>query len=563
MNQVTVGSYLAQRLEEVGVRDYFAIPGDFNLSLLDELLKNPRLKMINCCNELNAGYAADGYAREKGVAALVLTFGVGGLSAVNAVAGAFAEDLSVIVVSGGPNVNSLMENRILHHTLARPEEGYKFVLAVYKEITAHAVVIREVSTAALRIDEAIRIALSAKKPVYIEIACNLAAALISKPNTLSLAPTRKSDPGSLKKALEHVAAFLNGSRQPVLVTGSRLRAGDAIGAFESLASACAYGVASMPNAKSFFPETSPQFMGIYWGSSSSPGCREVVESSDAYLFAGPVFSDYTTVGFSALIQPARLVEASPERILVEGQVYHGIVLSEFLTGLASKLKANSTSLESYQRIKERAHVAPPVVPGKQAISTRSLFHHIQKSLNGKTTIVAETGDSWFNGMELHLPDGCKFEIQMQYGSIGWSVGAFLGLATANPARRVIGLIGDGSFQMTAQEVSTILRYNCSGIIYLLNNGAYTIEVMIHDGPYNTLQNWNYAAMVETLKGQSTILSQVVRTEGELVAAMEKAETFQGLTFIEVILDRTDCNKALLGWGTAVADYNAGKGHAAG
>jgi TPP-dependent 2-oxoacid decarboxylase len=319
----------------------------------------------------------------------------------------------------------------------------------------------------------------------------------------------------------------------------------------------------MPDAKSFYPETSPQYIGIYWGSASSPGCREVVESSDAYLFAGPVFSDYTTVGFSALIQPARLVEATTERIQVEGQVYHGIVLSEFLSGLASKITANSTSLDAYQRIKERAQVAPPAVPGKQAISTRSLFHHIQKSLNGTTTIVAETGDSWFNGMGLHLPEGCKFEIQMQYGSIGWSVGAFLGLAAANPARRVIGLIGDGSFQMTAQEVSTILRYNCSGIIYLLNNGAYTIEVMIHDGPYNTIQNWNYAAMAETLKGQATILSQVVRTEGELVAAMEKAETFQGLTFIEVILERTDCNKALLGWGTAVADYNAGKGNAVG
>lgn len=562
MNQVTVGNYLAQRLEEVGIRDYFAIPGDFNLSLLDELLKNPQLKMINCCNELNAGYAADGYAREKGVAALVLTFGVGGLSAVNAVAGAFAEDLPVIVISGGPNVNSLMENRVLHHTLARPEEGYKFVLSVYKEITAHAVVIREASTAAFRIDEAIRIAISARKPVYIEIACNLASALISKPNTLSLAPTRKSDPGSLKKSLEHVAAFLNGARQPVLVAGSRLRSGDAIGAFETLASACAYGVASMPNAKSFFPETSPQFMGIYWGSASSPGCREVVESSDAYLFAGPVFSDYTTVGFSALIQPARLVEASPERILVEGQVYHGIILSEFLAGLASKLNANPTSLDAYLRIKEVAHVIPSVPPKELSLSTRRLFHYINESLDGTTTVVAETGDSWFNGMDLHLPDGCKFEIQMQYGSIGWSVGAFLGLAAANPKRRIMGLIGDGSFQMTAQEVSTILRYNYTGVIFLMNNGAYTIEVMIHDGPYNTLQNWNYAAMVETLKGQSPILSQVVRTEKELVAALKKSKTFKGLTFIEVILDRTDCNKALLGWGTAVADYNAGKGKTA-
>jgi indolepyruvate decarboxylase len=455
-----------------------------------------------------------------------------------------------------------MENRVLHHTLARPEEGYKFILSAYKEITAHAVVIREVSTAAFRIDEAIRIALSAKKPVYIEIACNLAAALISRPNTLSLMPTHKSDPGSLKKALEHVSDFLNRSRQPVLVAGSRLRTGNAIGEFEALASKCSYGVACMPNAKSFFPETNAQFMGIYWGSASSPGCREVVESSDAYLFAGPIFSDYTTVGFSALIQPARLVEASTERILVEGQVYHGIVLSEFLTGLASKLISNPTSLDAYLRIKETAHVTPPATPKKQALTTRQLFHHINESLDGMTTVVAETGDSWFNGMDLHLPDGCKFEIQMQYGSIGWSVGAFLGLAAANPERRVIGLIGDGSFQMTAQEVSTFLRYNYSGVIFLMNNGAYTIEVMIHDGPYNTLQNWNYAAMVEALKDQSPILSQVVRTEKELVAALKKSKTFKGLTFIEVILDRTDCNKALLGWGTAVADYNAGKGKTA-
>jgi indolepyruvate decarboxylase len=163
-------------------------------------------------------------------------------------------------------------------------------------------------------------------------------------------------------------------------------------------------------------------------------------------------------------------------------------------------------------------------------------------------------------MDLRLPEGCRFEIQMQYGSIGWSVGAFLGLAVANPARRVWGLIGDGSFQMTAQEVSTILRYRCRGIIFLLNNGAYTIEVMIHDGPYNTLQNWNYAALAEALNDQGRLLSLVVRTEGELVAALERAKTFDGLCFLELILGRTDCNKALLGWGTAVADYNRGPGH---
>lgn len=155
------------------------------------------------------------------------------------------------------------------------------------------------------------------------------------------------------------------------MAGSRLRAGDSIRAFATLAKKSAYGVACMPNAKSYFPETNPQFMGIYWGNASSPGCREVVESSDAYLFAGPIFSDYTTVGFSALIQPARLVEASPERILVEGQTYHGIELSEFLTGLAAKLNSNPTSLDTYMRIKETIQVALPAPESRWLSYVRS------------------------------------------------------------------------------------------------------------------------------------------------------------------------------------------------
>jgi len=143
--------------------------------------------------------------------------------------------------------------------------------------------------------------------------------------------------------------------------------------------------------------------------------------------------------------------------------------------------------------------------------------------------------------------------------MGFGLPAAIGAKVGKKKELVIDISGDGSFQMTAQEVSTFLRYNYSGVIFLMNNGAYTIEVMIHDGPYNTLQNWDYAAMVETLKGKSPVFSQVVRTEKELVAALKKSKTFKGLTFIEVILDRTDCNKALLGWGTSVADYNAGKG----
>lgn len=556
MDQVTIGAYLAERLEQVGITDFFAIPGDFNLALLDQMLTRPRLRMLNCCNELNAGYAAEGYARARGAAALVVTFGVGGLSAVNAVAGAFAEDLPVIVISGGPNFRSLVEHRVLHHTLGLAEDGGRFAETVFRPLTAHAVVVRNPATAATRIDEALRIALAARKPVYLEIACNVAATLISRPQPLALAPARHSDPGALRAALDHAAGFLARARQPVLVAGSRLRGG-ATSAFAGLAAASGYGVACMPNAKSLFPETGRQFLGIYWGSASTPGCREVVESSDAYLFAGPVFSDYTTVGFTALVQPARLVEASRDRIRVEGQSYHGIELAEFLAGLGPRLAANGAAVEAYRRIQGAPPCPDPAPPSAEPLTTRQLFQHLQGLLDARTTLVAETGDAWFQAMDLRLPEGCRFEIQMQYGSIGWSVGAMVGLAAAEPGRRVLALVGDGSFQMTAQELSTLFRYRLPATVVMLNNGGYSIEKVIHEGPYNDVQPWNYPALAEALRGDAPLLARTVRTEAGLAAALEEAKGFEGLVFLEAVLDPHDCSRTLLGWGTAVADYNAG------
>lgn len=555
MDKTTVGKYLAKRFEEIGLKDYFAIPGDFNLTLLDELISNKKLKMINCCNELNAGYAADGYARSHGVSALLVTFSVGSLSAINAVTGAYAEDSPIIVVSGGPNSNSVMKDQVLHHTIVETEGRQEYVRDMFRKVTAHATIVRNLADAPYQIDRAIEIALTLKKPVYIEIACNLANQLVCEPGPFCFDKKGVSDPLSLKAALSHVADFLNKSTKPVLVAGPRIRSFSSMSAFQKLAERSGYGVACMPNAKSFFPETHPNYIGIYWGSVSSPGCREVVESCDAYLFAGPIFSDYTTVGYSALIQPSKLIEVSQGRVQVQGQSYHGIDLAEFLEKLPAKLKKNSTSHATYKQIKGESAPAPSHL--KDPLTTRRLFAQIDKMLTANTTVLAETGDSWFNGMRLHLPKGCRFEIQMQYGSIGWSTGAFLGLVSAPEKRDVIALIGDGSFQMTAQEISTVLRYGYQGIVFLLNNAGYTIEVKIHDGPYNLIQNWEYAKLIDVFKGdKGKGWGCVVKTEAELIKAIEKAKKFKGLSFIEVILDREDCNKNLLAWGTAVANYNS-------
>ena len=117
----TLGRHLARRLVQVGVTDVFSVPGDFNLTLLDHLIAEPELKLVGCCNELNAGYAADGYARSRGVGACVVTFTVGGLSVLNAIAGAYSENLPVICIVGGPNSNDYGTNRVLHHTIGLPD----------------------------------------------------------------------------------------------------------------------------------------------------------------------------------------------------------------------------------------------------------------------------------------------------------------------------------------------------------------------------------------------------------------------------------------------------------
>ncbi|MDX1432157.1 MAG: thiamine pyrophosphate-binding protein [Gammaproteobacteria bacterium] len=551
----TVGRYLGGRLRDIGLGHFFTVPGDYNLVLLDELLETPELEMIGCCNELNAGYAADGYARATGgAAAVVVTYSVGGLSALNAVAGAYAEDLPVIVISGGPNTNSAAEYELLHHTLGKVD--YQYQRDIFARVTADTAVIHHPREAPRQIDRVLETALRKRKPVYIEVACNIARGAVSVPSAISPVALPASDPASLADAVDHASGLLDAAVKPVLVAGVKLKPFGAVPAFAKLADACGYAVATMPNAKGLFAEDHPAYMGTYWGSVSSPGCAEIVESSDLYLFAGPTFTDYTTVGHSALIEPAKLICAGPDCAVLPDAVYTNVALGEFLEGLAAKTKRNETSLNAFSRLGGRA---PPERASRDgaSLTTRLLFDRIQAMLDERTTVIAETGDSWFNAIDLRLPHGAGFEIQMQYGSIGWSVGATLGYSLgASDGRSVVALIGDGSFQLTAQEISTMIRYGLRPIIFLINNGGYTIEVEIHDGPYNSIKNWDYAGLVDVFSaGEGQCTGHRVITVDDLDRAIASARERKGLSLIEVRIDRDDCSKDLLEWGSHVARNN--------
>lgn len=595
-----LGVHLANRLVEVGCTTAFAVPGDFNLLLLDQLLKQPKLDMVWCCNELNAGYAADGYARKMGIGCVVVTFCVGGFSVLNAIAGCMSEDLPIIVISGTPNSNDYGQNRVLHHTVGLADFNQQ--LRAFKEVTCCQVTINHLEDAARAVDTAISAALAHRKPVYIEVSCNLADLThpsFTRPSVPYQLPQTHTNEVSLNAAVEAALEVLNHAVKPVMLGGPRLRYGQTRSQFVALAEKAKYPFAILPDAKGMVPEDHPQYIGLYWGAVSSPCACEVIESADVVITVGAVWTDYSTVGYSLLLNPNKVIKVADRSVTICGGVSFGCIAAEsFLKALSAKIAVNSTAHDNFMRM-----YVPPSQPLRQPAGAplviTVMFKHIQAMLTPEMAVISEVGDSWFNSQKLKLPRGTEYEMQMRYGSIGWSVGCVLGYSKAaqkgalprpNSAltvqppgpveshpvgalqshpysgaviggpKRVVAFIGDGSFQMTAQEVSTMIRYNLNPIIFLINNGGYTIEVEIHDGPYNVIKNWDYTAFVSAMRNdEGKLWTAKVRTEEELevaIAAATSAEHADDLCFIEVFTHREDCSKELLEWGSRVAAANS-------
>ncbi|MBS1063838.1 alpha-keto acid decarboxylase family protein [Gluconobacter wancherniae] len=556
----TVGHYLAERLTQIGLKHHFAVAGDYNLILLDQLIEHGGTKQIYDCNELNCSFAAEGYARENGAAAAVVTFSVGAISAMNGLGGAYAENLPVILISGAPNSNDHGSGHVLHHTIGTTD--YNYQMEMVKHVTCAAESITSADTAPAKIDHVIRTALREKKPAYLEIACNVASEPCVRPGPVSsLLSHLKADELSLQVALEESLELLGKAQNVVILVGSKLRACEALDETVALADKLGCAVTVMAAAKSFFSEAHPGFRGVYWGEVSSPGVEDVIKSADAIISLAPVWNDYSTVGWRDSVRGARVLEVDPNRVTVGGKTFEGFRLKEFVAALTKKVSSKPASLA-----KPYAPVTLPVADGAKPLTNDEMTRQINALVDGNTTLYAETGDSWFNATRMHLPEGAKVESEMQWGHIGWSVPSMFGNALAAPERQHVLMVGDGSFQLTAQEVAQMVRYELPVIIFLVNNYGYVIEIAIHDGPYNYIQNWDYAALMQVfnqgvpgLEGGKYGLGLHATTGAELADAIAQAKkNTRGPTLIECKLDQTDCTETLVQWGKFVAAANSRK-----
>ena len=541
---ITVGQYLFQRLESLGVQHIFGVPGDYVLDLMDMLTATP-IELVCNCNELNAGYAADAYARLRGIGAVCVTYGVGGFSLLNAVVGAYAERVPLVVISGAPDSAMRQDNNLLlHHTTG----DYNLQFSIMEKVTVASEILSDASQAANQIDRALAACLQYKRPVYIEIPTDMVYQPCIEPATRPAAVAKLTNREALQEAVAEAVELLGTARRPVILAGVEFHRFDLEDKLLKLLKVTGYPIATTMLGKSCISEMHPQFIGNYIGGLSREYIRDRIENADCLLCLGAIMSDMNLGACTAKLDDYKLINANSEKVKIKHHFYQPIYLGDFIDGLIEHL--NHKALETLD-IKPRSYsLSQAFTPRPEEKLTNVRFYErVNHFLEDESIVIADTGDAIIATMDLLMREKTNFIGQAFYLSIGYSIPACLGAAMAEPNRRPIVFVGDGAFQMTVQELSTIIRHKLNPIIFLINNDGYTIERMIQDGPYNDLQPWKYHQIPQTF-GKSW--SCEVTTEGELEVALSKAKANTDcVSFIEIHLDRFDCSQGLIRLGQAL------------
>lgn len=549
-SDITVADYLIFRLKEIGVDHLFGVPGDFVLGFFNQVLKSG-LAYVGTCNELNAAYAADGYARIRGVGAFASTYGVGELSAINGVAGAFAERVPIVVITGSPTTMNFRNRPLLHHTLG----DYQIPLRLYEKITAASTELVSAEMVPAEIDRVLSVCLSHQQPVYISLPADVVMMKCPYPEAFLFPPELGSDPDVLHEAINEATEMLNHATKPVVIGDVELIRFKLQKPFADFIDKTGFPYATMMLGKSVLSEQHPQFIGLYEGDRSRDYVRNRVESADCILQLGALLTDFNTGGFTAELDEAKTISVNIRSVKIKHHVYENVSLHDFILGLTENLtRRDSITLDIQSAVDGCVHRRSEqyFTDGQKPLTIKRFFDRMSHFIEDDAIVVAETGVSLFSAAELLLPKGATFIGQTFYGSIGYSIGATLGAAMAAKARPIVLFVGDGSFQVTGQDLSTMIRNHLKPVIFLINNDGYTIERVISDHPYNDIQPWQYHKLVEVFGGG---LGFDVHTEGELEAALAIAITSDQLMFIEIHTGRLDCPDALVSAGRSLAIAN--------
>jgi TPP-dependent 2-oxoacid decarboxylase len=582
----TVADHLLDRLAEMGVDRVFGVPGDFTLSLLDHVVAHPAIAWTGCTNELNAGYAADGYARVRGAGALMTTFGVGELSAVNAVAGSFAEHVPVVHIVGAPSTAAQLAHRRVHHTLGDGDFGH------FAQMHAHvtcAQAVLSAEDAPGEIDRVLSTVREGSLPGYLLLPVDVAEAPCAPPSAPLPPPRDLTDPAALtafRAAAEELLRRADSAGGAALLAGVLVHRFGGAPQLRQLLRAAPVPHATTLWGKSVVDESDERYLGVYAGAASEASVRAAIEDAGALVVAGVEFTDLNSGFFSHHLHPERTIEIRPRWATVGGAAFEPIALPAALGAVADALQlaARATAPGPVYVTADRA-AAPawtddrePSAPRQNADpGTRSepradadldasgeldqlgLWGAVAAHIRPGDIVLADQGTSFY-GMAVHrLPAGVTFLGQPLWASIGYTLPAMLGACLAQPGRRGVLLIGDGAAQMTVQELSMIAALGLDATVIVVDNDGYTVERAIHGPaqPYNDIAQWDWTALPSALAPGRAVRAHRVRTREQLAGALGAADgSAPGLTLIQAIVPRMDVPDLLAALAAAAAAANS-------
>ncbi len=517
-----LGEYLFKRVKELGVDHVFGIPGDFALPLFDAMDQSG-LKIVVNTHEPSAGFAADAYARLRGLGVVVVTFGAGGLNMVNSIAQAYAEKSPVIVISGAPEIQGRKLDILLHHKV----RTFETQLNVYKEITGAAVALTATSTATEEIDEVFETTLKTKRPGYIEVPRDLVAANLVETARTRYSPT-PGDKSALEEAMREVIARLKKSRRPVVYAGVEIQRFNLREKLISLVQKLNLPITTSIEGKAVFPEDHPNFIGVYMGQAGSELARQAVEDSDCVLMLGAFLTDVNTGVFTAKVDRSGIISASSEEITVSYHRYPDVTLRDLIDYL---LKSDEVEAHQFHKLRV-PKVQRPIHSGP--FTTADVIDVLNLSLEpNRYVFVSDVGDCLYACLNLRTD---YFLGPGYYNSMGFGVPAAIAAALAVPEKRTVALVGDGGFQMTGMELSTAKKLGIRPIVIVLNNSRYaTLEAIAGEKPYFGLTSWDYVGIAKAMGGDGARVS----SRQEFQSALGNAERSTGFYLIEALVSAKD------------------------
>lgn len=523
----TVIQHVLSRLKEIGVDEIFGVPGDYAFAINDAICNDPDIRWVGCSNELNASYAADGYARIKGVGAVCTTFGVGELSAINGIAGAYTEHLPVFHLVGMPNMTTQSGRKLMHHTLGNGEYDL-FRRMTEPLVVAHAVLTPE--NVAYETERLLFEALYHRRPVYMAFPGDLAEQpVLAEAQAL---PVPRSNPDNLVAAATAIIEFLDKSDTACVLPGILVARTGLRAELQQLIDTSGLPFATMFMGKTVLDEQHPSYIGMYDGALMNEDARAFVEGCDQVVSVGAPMTDFNSGAFTSKLDPARTIAIKHHRTEVNGRVYPGVEMGDILSELARRLPRRNW-----------AKIAPSSLgavsgSGSDPIDAKTLYPRLADFLRPDDIVIAETGTASMGLGFALMPRGSTFHNQTLWGSIGWATPAAFGAAVAAPDKRVILLTGEGSHQLTVQEIGQFARLGLKPIVFVLNNNGYLIERLLCKEPaiaYNDIAQWHYSQLPAAF-GCDDWFTGKVTTCGAFDEALKRAGSAGTGVYMEVVTD---------------------------